>query len=107
MQARYIVEVEVVMPETMTVGQSHDLSLELQHKIESDPMVERAYVHNDYIHREEPEHKVHSLTELLAVSCMSRACCSACMHLPLCGGAISTSSGRRVSAGWRRVVRQV
>jgi Dimerisation domain of Zinc Transporter len=31
--ARFIVEMEVVMPETMTVRESHDIALKLQHKV--------------------------------------------------------------------------
>ena len=30
---RYIVEMEVVLPAEMTVKESHDISLELQHKV--------------------------------------------------------------------------
>jgi len=58
--ARFNVELEIVLPRDMTVQESHDLSLELQHKIEAmeGDRVERAFVHVDYIQRELPEHKV-------------------------------------------------
>jgi hypothetical protein len=32
-RARYIVEMEVVLPAGMTVRDSHDISLDLQHKV--------------------------------------------------------------------------
>lgn len=41
----YIVEIEIILPELMTVKESHDIALELQHKIELNEMVERAFVH--------------------------------------------------------------
>lgn len=39
--ARYIVEMEVVMPGDMTVAESHDIALALQHKVEALDDVER------------------------------------------------------------------
>jgi hypothetical protein len=33
LQARFNVEIEIVLPRDMTVQESHDLSLELQHKV--------------------------------------------------------------------------
>ena len=33
LQARYNVELEIILPRDMTVQESHDLSLELQHKV--------------------------------------------------------------------------
>jgi divalent metal cation (Fe/Co/Zn/Cd) transporter len=39
------VETEIVLPADMTVRESHDIALALQHKIESLPEVERAFVH--------------------------------------------------------------
>lgn len=39
--ARYIVEMEVVMPGGMTVAESHDIALALQHKVEALDDVER------------------------------------------------------------------
>jgi len=43
--ARYNVEMEIVLPGDMTVKLSHDIALELQHKIERLVDVERAFVH--------------------------------------------------------------
>lgn len=56
--ARYNVEVEIVLPGSMTVAESHDLALALQHKIESMEDTERAFVHVDHQHRDGLEHKV-------------------------------------------------
>ncbi|GLI68712.1 hypothetical protein VaNZ11_013195 [Volvox africanus] len=53
-----VVEVEVLLPADMTVRQSHDIALELQHKIEGIDNVERAFVHVDYERRTLEEHKV-------------------------------------------------
>jgi cation diffusion facilitator family transporter len=53
---RYLVEVEVVMPETTTLRQSHDEGIKLQHKIESLDDVERCFVHIDYQLRECDDH---------------------------------------------------
>ncbi|GIL43591.1 hypothetical protein Vafri_1293 [Volvox africanus] len=53
-----VVEVEVLLPADMTVRQSHDIALELQHKIEGIDNVERAFVHVDYERRALEEHKV-------------------------------------------------
>jgi divalent metal cation (Fe/Co/Zn/Cd) transporter len=36
---------EIVLPGSMTVAESHDIALDLQHKIESLADVERAFVH--------------------------------------------------------------
>ncbi len=46
------------MPAAMSVRESHDIALQLQHKVEGFDEVERAFVHVDYARREEPEHKV-------------------------------------------------
>eukprot|EP00802_Teleaulax_amphioxeia_P014859 Tamp_14938.p1 GENE.Tamp_14938~~Tamp_14938.p1 ORF type:complete len:458 (+),score=77.41 Tamp_14938:158-1531(+) len=56
----YLVELEVMLPPTMTVHESHDIALDLQHKIEAMEGVERCFVHVDYRSRaqEPPEHKV-------------------------------------------------
>ncbi|GBG28725.1 Metal tolerance protein 9 [Hondaea fermentalgiana] len=53
----YLVEVEVVLPGTMVVYDAHDISLDLQKRIESLERVERAFVHVDYMARDEDEHK--------------------------------------------------
>jgi hypothetical protein len=49
---------EVVLPGTMTVIESHDVALALQHKIEMLSDVERAFVHVDHQGRDGLEHKV-------------------------------------------------
>ncbi|ETO28226.1 cation efflux protein/ zinc transporter [Reticulomyxa filosa] len=56
-----LVEVEVVMNKHKTLEYVHDVSLELQKKIESFPYVERAFVHVDYMKRDYDEHKIPSL----------------------------------------------
>ncbi|KAG2496615.1 hypothetical protein HYH03_005436 [Edaphochlamys debaryana] len=60
------VEVEVLLPPDMSVRESHDIALALQHKargwgrvhIEAIESVERAFVHVDYERRQLEEHKV-------------------------------------------------
>ena len=49
---------EVVLPGSMTVQESHDIALALQHKIERLDDVERAFVHVDHLGRDGLEHKV-------------------------------------------------
>jgi len=56
--ARYNVEMEIVLPGDMTVMESHDIALALQHKIESLEDVERAFVHVDHEMRDGLEHKI-------------------------------------------------
>ncbi|GAB4819696.1 hypothetical protein N2152v2_006742 [Parachlorella kessleri] len=56
--SRFNVEQEVVLPADMTVEESHDIALALQHKLEALDEVERAFVHVDYQQRGLPEHKV-------------------------------------------------
>lgn len=56
--ARYNVEMEIVLPGRMTVIESHDIALALQHKIEELADVERAFVHVDHEERDGLEHKV-------------------------------------------------
>jgi cation diffusion facilitator family transporter len=55
---RYLVELEVILPAAMSVQESHDIALGLQHKIEALEEVERCFVHVDYAERTEPEHKI-------------------------------------------------
>jgi divalent metal cation (Fe/Co/Zn/Cd) transporter len=43
--ARFNVEMEIILPGDMTVAESHDIALALQHKIEFLEDVERAFVH--------------------------------------------------------------
>eukprot|EP00511_Aplanochytrium_stocchinoi_P005719 CAMPEP_0204832586 /NCGR_PEP_ID=MMETSP1346-20131115/14227_1 /ASSEMBLY_ACC=CAM_ASM_000771 /TAXON_ID=215587 /ORGANISM="Aplanochytrium stocchinoi, Strain GSBS06" /LENGTH=675 /DNA_ID=CAMNT_0051964505 /DNA_START=121 /DNA_END=2148 /DNA_ORIENTATION=- len=54
---RYLVELEVVLPEQMYVSEAHDIALELQKEVEKLHQVERAFVHVDYMTRDENEHK--------------------------------------------------
>ena len=49
---------EVVLPGTMTVAESHDIALQLQHRIEHLEDVERAFIHVDHLVRDGFEHKV-------------------------------------------------
>ena len=55
--ARFLVEVEVTMPENTILRVSHDLALALQHRIEALPQTERCFVHVDYEARGALEHK--------------------------------------------------
>lgn len=41
----------------MSVQHSHDIGLDLQHKIEALEEVERCFVHIDYQNRDTPEHR--------------------------------------------------
>mmetsp|Transcript_83218 Transcript_83218/g.165202 ORF Transcript_83218/g.165202 Transcript_83218/m.165202 type:complete len:407 (-) Transcript_83218:65-1285(-) len=45
---KYLVEIEVVMPESTTLRESHDAGIALQHKVEMLEEVERCFVHIDY-----------------------------------------------------------
>ena len=54
---RYLVEIEVVMPDSTTLRVAHDVALDLQQKVELLQEVERCHVHVDYDFRTEPEHK--------------------------------------------------
>jgi divalent metal cation (Fe/Co/Zn/Cd) transporter len=56
--SRFNVELEIVMPAHTLLKESHDIALELQHKLEALTDVERAFVHTDYQRRDTPEHKV-------------------------------------------------
>ena len=48
---RFLVELEMVMPENTLLRDSHDAGIELQHQIEKLPAVERCFVHIDYSSR--------------------------------------------------------
>lgn len=65
--AKFMVEMEIVMPITYTLKEVHDISLELQHKIEALEPVERAFVHVDYERRDQPEHRTERLLAGLPV----------------------------------------
>ncbi|XP_048241139.1 metal tolerance protein 9-like [Haliotis rufescens] len=55
----YLVEVDIVLPETMSLGEAHNIGESLQQRLENLDRVERAFVHLDYetTHRPEEEHK--------------------------------------------------
>jgi cation diffusion facilitator family transporter len=57
--SNFLVEVEIILPENMTVKESHDLSESLLHKLERLPEVDRAFVHIDYEwdHNPHEDHK--------------------------------------------------
>jgi len=86
--ARYNVEMEIVLPGVMTVMESHDIALALQHKIESLEDVERAFVHVDHEKRDGLEHKVER--ELVNSSTLSSSPDSPLIHR-------STDSASRLS----------
>merc|ERR1719375_1351797 len=56
---RYLVEIEMVMPEATTLRESHDAGIRLQHKIELLEETERCFVHIDYHFRDEDDHDKH------------------------------------------------
>lgn len=53
---RIIVEVDIVMPQDMSLRDTHDIAESLQIKLEALPDVERAYVHVDWEVEHKPEH---------------------------------------------------
>lgn len=53
---KFLVELEMVMPEDTPLRVSHDCGISLQHQIESLPQVERCFVHIDYSKREVDDH---------------------------------------------------
>jgi len=53
---RIVVEVDIVLDPNKSLRECHDVAEELQMKIESLPVVERAYVHCDYETSHAPEH---------------------------------------------------
>eukprot|EP00697_Spironema_sp_BW2_P012494 gnl/Spiro4/28760_TR14233_c0_g1_i1.p1 gnl/Spiro4/28760_TR14233_c0_g1~~gnl/Spiro4/28760_TR14233_c0_g1_i1.p1 ORF type:complete len:422 (+),score=88.44 gnl/Spiro4/28760_TR14233_c0_g1_i1:54-1268(+) len=53
----YFVEVDIVLPEDMTLRQTHDIGESLQIKLEQLPNIDRAFVHIDYEVGHKPEHK--------------------------------------------------
>ena len=60
---KYLVEIEVVLPPTMRLKKTHDIGMELQHKVEAFEEVERAFVHIDYVERDYDEHNENSWPE--------------------------------------------
>lgn len=53
----WFVEVDVVLPEEMSLRTAHDIGESLQIKLERLPDVARAFVHLDYETSHRPEHK--------------------------------------------------
>jgi len=53
----YFVEVDIVMPAETPLWKAHDISQQLQDKIEALPDVERAFVHVDHETTHTPEHR--------------------------------------------------
>ena len=56
----FLVEVDIVLPGDMALREAHDIGESLQHRLESLPEVERAFVHLDYEFTHDPrsEHKI-------------------------------------------------
>jgi divalent metal cation (Fe/Co/Zn/Cd) transporter len=52
----FIVEIDIVLPESMPLNVAHDIGESLQEKLESLEEVERAFVHCDYTDNHKPEH---------------------------------------------------
>ncbi len=52
----FLVEIDIVLPEEMSLREAHDIGESLQWKIEALPEVERAFVHLDYEVEHKPEH---------------------------------------------------
>ncbi|CAK9237560.1 unnamed protein product [Sphagnum troendelagicum] len=55
----YFVEVDIELPEDMSLREAHDIGESLQNKLEALTEVERAYVHLDYESTHRPEHTIH------------------------------------------------
>lgn len=53
---RLVVEVDIVMDRNDSLQTTHDVSEELQMKLESLPNVERSFVHVDFETTHKPEH---------------------------------------------------
>ncbi|XP_025082760.1 metal tolerance protein 11-like isoform X2 [Pomacea canaliculata] len=58
--SNFLVELDIVLPEGMSLRMAHDIGESLQQKLENIPEVERAFVHLDYEYTHNPntEHKV-------------------------------------------------
>ena len=56
----FLVEMDIVLPEDMSLRVAHDIGESLQQRLENLPEVERAFVHLDYEYSHNPnsEHKV-------------------------------------------------
>ncbi|KAJ8763033.1 hypothetical protein K2173_023238 [Erythroxylum novogranatense] len=55
--SNYFVEVDIVLPEDMSLRKAHNIGETLQEKLELLPEVERAFVHIDFEFSHRPEHK--------------------------------------------------
>lgn len=53
---RFLLEVEIVLPPTMILRESHDIGIGLQRELEKHELVERCFVHCDYTERPFDEH---------------------------------------------------
>ena len=53
----YFVEVDIVLPQNMMLGDAHNIGETLQEKLEQLTEVERAFVHIDFEFTHRPEHK--------------------------------------------------
>lgn len=53
---KFLVELEMVMPEHTPLRESHDAGISLQHAVERLELVERCFVHIDYAKREVDDH---------------------------------------------------
>lgn len=56
-----IIEVDIVMDPDSTLRETHDVSQELQDKLELLPGVERCYIHCDFETEHKPEHRKKTL----------------------------------------------
>lgn len=58
--SNFLVEVDIVLPGDMILREAHDIGESLQHRLESLPEVERAFVHLDFefTHNPHSEHKI-------------------------------------------------
>jgi divalent metal cation (Fe/Co/Zn/Cd) transporter len=52
-------QVDIELPEDMSLREAHDIGESLQNKLEALTEVERAYVHLDYESTHRPEHTIH------------------------------------------------
>eukprot|EP01120_Amphizonella_sp_Union-15-10_P005778 TRINITY_DN1758_c0_g1_i1.p1 TRINITY_DN1758_c0_g1~~TRINITY_DN1758_c0_g1_i1.p1 ORF type:complete len:485 (-),score=89.69 TRINITY_DN1758_c0_g1_i1:30-1484(-) len=59
----YLVEVDIVLSETMSLREAHDIGESLQIKLEKLPEIERAFVHLDFEHEHKPEHDKNEVEE--------------------------------------------
>ncbi|KAJ7982076.1 Metal tolerance protein [Quillaja saponaria] len=53
----YFVEIDIVLPEKMSLNQAHNIGETLQDKLEKLPEIDRAFVHVDFDATHKPEHR--------------------------------------------------